>query len=206
VIKVTVRMQIFIYVFVVFLSCKTTKPLELFNDKGIEIEPGKCYVSTLTMKSQAIDSCEDGFLLEIKDPYFKEYKSKITQEEIAFYDPKIEQYQIRTRNAYSQFKFRNDIFSEKASSEDQIGFLICNVESPSVYKVITKEELVNVNTIVTRYKLVNDSKIFKTKLSKRPTSLTINQYFMSSGDWSSIKEYVGPSSCGPSLIPIVKMV
>jgi len=177
VIKVTVRMQIFIYVFVVFLSCKTTKPLELFNDKGIEIEPGKCYVSTLTMKSQAIDSCEDGFLLEIKDPYFKEYKSKITQEEIAFYDPKIEQYQIRTRNAYSQFKFRNDIFSEKASSEDQIGFLICNVESPSVYKV---------------------------KLSKRPTSLTINQYFMSSGDWSSIKEYVGPSSCGPSLIPIVK--
>jgi len=178
--------------------------VEPLDTDNLQFESGKCYAAARLDRQSKNPIDSQNYILEILHPQIEKYKSKISQEELAQYNPDLESYQIKTRDAYLIFKFKNELLNQTSIGTNGIGYVVCVVEEPPIFQTISKEVLLNKNTIIERFKIKGKPQLIKKIVEDKPTNLSDNQFYLPFGNWTKIREMQFYPSCGGLDLSIIQ--
>jgi len=182
-------------------SLKTENQVSFLSEEQYKtLIPGGCYMSVRLDNDTIIGIDSQSYILEIINPVIEKYWSKITPGELAKYSPEVKSYQIRTKDAHLYFIFNYENLVVFTSAINQEGYAFCTPESPAQYRTVTREELLDKNTKIERYRIIGKPKIIKKKVDKMPEKLDDNQYYFRSGQWIALRRIMyGSSGSGPRI-------
>lgn len=172
------------------ISCKTQQPVILKADPNKGLEPGSCYFS---IRQNEGAKKERPFVLEIVPPKYEEVEVEYLETELEKYSIGNGEYQIQKREPHFKFIMKEEDLSEFTTIKKTNGYMYCMVEVPSEFYTLSKEKLKTRGYKLSKTKMIDQSKIIKRYVKKKPKKLKENQYYFESGYWTKPKRAIATS-------------
>lgn len=195
-------------------SCKTTEFFVETNDykgtflnKDYFLQAGKCYVSAQVSNVKEENApffFEKGFVLIYKEPIFKETSVYISSEEIEKHTISQDKVRLMIRPAYTELSIEKQELKKFISKDYPNAFMFCLREIPAEYSTFSIEKLKLKNFKIKRFEIVENPKIIKRNVNRKPRKTKPNQFYCSSGTWIELREALLPTYCPTHLVKDIK--
>lgn len=184
------NIQLILLIVVGLISCKTQQPVIIEVDPNNGLEPGSCYFSIFQNEGA---NKESPFVLEIVPPKYEEVEVDYSETELEKYSIGNGEYQFQKREPHFKFIMKQEDLSKFTTVKDPVGYMYCIVEVPSEFFTLSKEKLKTRGYKLSKTKIINQSRIIKRFVKKKPKKLNENQYYFKSGFWTKPKKAIATS-------------
>jgi len=184
------NIQIILLIVIGLVGCRTHQTVVIESTLNNGLEPGGCYFSILQKDGT---NKESPFTLEIVPPKYEKTEVNYSDADLDKYSIGNEKYQIQKRESHFKFILKEADLSKYTTAKDPTGYMYCMVEVPSEFFTLTKEELKARGYKLSKTKIVQQSKIIKRHVKKKPKKLKDNQRYFKGGHWTKPKRAIATS-------------
>lgn len=173
----------YIFIFILFVGCSSTRLLEANLEIPNKMEPSKCHYA-IRIQDDENYADQNPFILKIENPKYRQQKIKYTEDEIQQFKIGEDIFSIPIRPHHFKFIFSDKVLLDFTYRKYIEKYVYCLVEVPIVFKTISTEELIEINWELTTTVVVKHSKLIRKNVKRKPKKLNKNELYFNKGDWT----------------------
>ena len=177
-----------------------TKDIKVNN-----LEIGRCYFTKMLNQAEN-KNIEKSFILEEIEPKFEKVESILLASEIQSKSDKNGYFRYQTKKPHYKIVIRESDSRRFNTIDNPNAFIYCLVEVPGEWKSINVNDLVTDNLKITKFNLIENSRLVKRYVENKPNKLEENQRYFKSGIWSAFKEVIIGSHDGPNEVQLIRKI